>query len=247
VDYRSVLLKDKGDLVSEVLSLFPSINVLGTYEKPTLDKSKIKILSVKYSKVGKKTLSDYPNLKSIICRSHGIDNVNEGLTSERNIEVLKTNPNGDECSKWLYDKIEPNNKNILIFGDGSISKKLQRKLNDEKVRVVDTKTSSDKINIYLNEADCIVSTLPLNKSTEKYFNDVLLDKINKPTQLLSISRKNVFENGFITSDKFYSVDTDEEHISWKYKLNEDGKYYSEYGNNLKSIIDGCPKNNNRTL
>ena len=42
----------------------------------TLDKDKVKVLSVKFSKVGKKTFTDYKNLEWIVCRSHGIDNVN---------------------------------------------------------------------------------------------------------------------------------------------------------------------------
>ena len=238
MNYSSVLLKDKGDLVEDVLSLLPSVKVLGAYEKPTLDKSKIKVLSVKFSKVGKKTLSDYQNLKTIICRSHGIDNVNVDLTNERNIKVLKTNPSIIECSEWIYDKIEPSCNNVVIFGNGSISKKLQRKLINISVRNVDTKTSKEKINIYLGEADCIVSTLPLNPSTKEYFNSELLNHINKPTQLLSISRQDVFEKGFLESKKLYSINTDVEHISWKYKLNEDGKYYSEYGMKLKSVLDG---------
>ena len=106
------------------------------------------------------------------------------------------------------------------------------------MRNVDTKTSQMNVDKYLSEADCIVSTLPLNPSTKEYFNSELLNQINKPTQLLSISRQDVFEKGFLESEKLYSINTDVEHISWKYKLNEDGKYYSEYGMKLKSVLDG---------
>ena len=238
MDYQSVLLKDKGDLNPIVLSYLPSINVLGTYEKPTLDKSKIKILSVKYSKIGKKTLEDYSNVKTIICRSHGTDNVNQDLTDKRNIKIIKTNPNVDECANWIYDKIEPSRKNVLIFGNGSIGKKLQRKSNKINFRNVNTKTSKDKIHTYIRVADCIVSTLPLNPSTENYFNSEILEQINNPIQFLSISRKKVFADGFLNSDKLVSIDTDKEHISWKYGLIEDENHFNQYGKNLKSVIDG---------
>ena len=122
MSYSKVLLKDKGDLSVEVLSLLPKVNVLGTYEKPQLDKSKIEILSVKYSKVGLKTLNDYPNLKTIISRSHGIDNINLYLTQKRNIKIIKTNPSTNNCSNWILEKI--NGTKVVVFGNGSISKKL---------------------------------------------------------------------------------------------------------------------------
>ena len=212
--YNSVLLKDKADLNPIVLSYFPKVNILGTYEKPKLDKSKIKILSVKYSKIGKKTLSDYSNIKTIICRSHGIDNINQDLTSERQIQV------------------------ILIFGNGSISKKLQRKLKNVSVKSVDTRTSKDKIHTYIRVADCIISTLPLNTSTENYFNDEILTQIDKSIQFLSISRNKVFAEGFLNSDKLHSIDTDKGHLSWQYGLIEDEDHFNHYGKNLKSVIDG---------
>ena len=236
--YNSVLLKDKADLNPIVLSYFPKVNILGTYEKPKLDKSKIKILSVKYSKIGKKTLSDYSNIKTIICRSHGIDNINQDLTSERQIQVIKTDPNIIECSEWIYDKIEPSCNNILIFGNGSISKKLQRKLKNVSVKSVDTRTSKDKIHTYIRVADCIISTLPLNTSTENYFNDEILTQIDKSIQFLSISRKKVFADGFLNSDKLHSIDTDKKHLSWQYGLIEDEDHFNHYGKNLKSVIDG---------
>ena len=45
-------------------------------------------------------------------------------------------------------------------------------------------------------------------------------------------------DGFLNSDKLVSIDTDKEHISWKYGLIEDENHFNQYGKNLKSVIDG---------
>ena len=47
----------------------------------------VEILSVKFSKVGQKTFDAYPNLKWIVCRSHGYDNVNVDLAKKYNIDL----------------------------------------------------------------------------------------------------------------------------------------------------------------
>mgnify|MGYP007132595354 CR=1 FL=1 len=57
--YENCLLKDKADITEVTLQRLPSINILGAFEKPTLDKDKIKVLSVKFSKVGKKTFTNF--------------------------------------------------------------------------------------------------------------------------------------------------------------------------------------------
>ena len=231
--YSKVLLKDKGDLSDEVLSLFPSVNILGTYEKPTLDKSKIEILSVKFSKVGKKTLEDYPNLKTIITRSHGIDNINTNLTDKRKIKVIKTNPSINNCSNWILDKIK--GKRIVVFGNGSISKKLQREI---KCDFIDTKTDRKKIDKLLSQTDCIVSTLPQNENTKEYFDLSLAIKIKNPIQFISISRITIITNGFIDELKknklLREIYLDLEHTTWKYG---GFNYDKEYGLSLKKYID----------
>ena len=78
----------------------------------------------------------------------------------------------------------------------------------------------------------------MNPLTENYFNSEILEQINNPIQFLSISRKKVFADDFLKSDKLVSVDTDKEHISWKYGLIEDENHFNQYGKNLKSVIDG---------
>lgn len=234
MNYSNVLLKDKGDLSVEVLSLFPKVNVLGTYEKPLLDKSKIEILSVKYSKIGLKTLNDYPNLKTIITRSHGVDNINRDLTQKRNIKIIKTNPSTNNCSNWILDKI--NGKKIVVFGNGSISKKLQKEIECD---VIDSKTSEKKIENLLSKTDCIISTLPQNETTKEYFDLRLVELIKNPIQFISISRNTTISKGFVEELKkkkrLKEIYLDTEHIAWKYG---GFNYDKKYGISLKKYIDG---------
>ena len=105
--YQTVILKDKSDITPVVLSRFPSINVLGAYEKPNLSyDSEIKVLSVKFSKVGKQTFDKYKNLEWVICRSHGIDNVNIDEAKKRNIGIVATSPTAKPVANWIYNKIK---------------------------------------------------------------------------------------------------------------------------------------------
>src|SRR6056300_1418366 len=97
--YQNVILKDKSDITPVVLERFPSANVLGAYDKPDIMTSDdIKVLSVKFSKVGKVTLDRYKNLEWVVCRSHGVDNVNEKEIKSRNIGVVSTNPTTKQCA-----------------------------------------------------------------------------------------------------------------------------------------------------
>ena len=233
VDYSNVLLKDKVDLNVEVLSVLPLINVLGAYEKPTLDKSKIEILSVKFSKVGKKTLEDYPNLKTIITRSHGMDNINLNLTNRRNIKIIKTNPSIENCMNWILEKIK--GEKIVVFGNGSISNRLQKEI---KCDYVDTKTNKRKLKNLLSQTDCIISTLPQNESTNEYFNLKMAKQIKNPIQLISISREKIISKEFIEelekNNLLQKIHLDSEHIAWKFG----GVIYDKkYGLSIKKIID----------
>ena len=51
--YNDVLLKDKADIVESVLERLPDVQVLGAYEKPKDTYPEVKVLSVKFSKIGK--------------------------------------------------------------------------------------------------------------------------------------------------------------------------------------------------
>jgi|TARA_B110000977_G_C11079964_1_gene492605 lactate dehydrogenase-like 2-hydroxyacid dehydrogenase len=262
--YQQVLLKDKSDISEVVLQRLPSINVLGAYEKPTLDKDTIKVLSVKFSKVGLKTLTDYKNLEWIICRSHGIDNVNIELAKKRNIGIVATAPTAKPCSNWIHSKLKKDDS-ILIFGNGAISRELQKKIGN--FNVVNSKTSQDEIDRYLKFCKTIIITIPLNAKTKNYFDRTFFSKIKNKVDIISISRGEVFDNGSIldfsvkgklNNGHFDMLSADGrnvlleqksiryyEHTSWEYNQPKDshgklGGYVNvEFADTLKMIVDSC--------
>lgn len=238
--------------------------MLGAYEKPTLDKDKIKILSVKFSKVGLKTFTDYKNLEWIVCRSHGIDNVNIEEARKRNIGIVATAPTAKPCANWIHNKIKEDDS-ILIFGNGAISRELQKKIGN--FNVVNSKTSQDEIDRYLKFCKTIVIAVPLNDRTENYFNRTFFSKIKNEVDIISISRGEVFDNGaildFSVSGKLKNGHFDMltsdgrnrllerkeiryyEHTSWEYNQPKDshgklGGYVNvEFAETLKMVIDSC--------
>ena len=75
-----VILKDKKDLNTLRLKGWSKdgYEIVGSQDEITRDID-VEVVSVKFSKIGQKTFDAYPNLKWIVCRSHGYDNVNEEL------------------------------------------------------------------------------------------------------------------------------------------------------------------------
>lgn len=258
MNYNSVLIKDKADITDELRESLSGVHILGAYEKPNIENpDEIRVLSVKFSKVGKKTLDTYKNLEWIVCRSHGIDNVNEREVRSRNIGVISTNPTAKQCAKWIYDKLE--DEQVLIFGNGSISKELQKYIKD--FHVVDTTTTEYEIQQHLATCSYIVVALPLTEQTHHYFDEELFKFIKHKVRIVSISRGEVFDNNellkFVESGKlefgaFDMLSADRrdellkhsnvkyyEHTSWKYG---DEEFSSEYVMNLKQAIDDCLSN-----
>lgn len=197
----------------------------------------------------------------MICRSHGIDNVNIDEARKRNIGIISTSPTSKQCAAWIFDKIDDDD-GILIFGDGAISKELQTRI--KNFNIVNTKTDKADIDRYISECKNIIVTLPSNDTTTHYFNKDLFSKIKNKVTIISISRGEVFDNSalleFINSDMFIKGHFDMisatgrddllksdnmyyyEHTSWKFNntnTNSDDIYASE----LKSIIDQCISGN----
>ena len=254
LDYSKVLLKDKGDLTKEVISQFDNINVLGAYENNShIKKENIRILSVKFSRTGKRTLDQYPNVKWIICRSHGTDNINDYECKKRGIKVIATSPDSEPCSDWLYNKVEDDK--VLIFGNGSISKKLQSRL--KNYRVVNSKTNYSDIDKWLKHCKTIIIAVSLTNETKGYFNKEFFDKISNRVNIVSISRGEVFDNNAlidaIKEEKICIGEFDilsphrrEELLSYPFikwynhtawKSYEEERYGVKYANQLKEIID----------
>ena len=119
-----VILKDKKDLnalrTREDIWSNEDYEIVGSQDEISRD-IQVEILSVKFSKVGQKTFNAYPNLKWIICRSHGYDNVRADLAEKYNVGIVCTNPNTFEVAEWIHRKVLGNK--VLVLGGGRIGKK----------------------------------------------------------------------------------------------------------------------------
>ena len=192
---KYILLKDKSDLVG-VENYIPNAYILGAMEKSDhIPVNDIKVISTKFSKVGKTTLEKYPNLEWVVYRGHGTDSINLDLCKKHNVGVITTNPKAEteSCAQWIYDKIE-HTGHTVIFGNGVISKRLQLMM-DTPYDVVDTKTPSKNIRNWLQDVDLVnvVSCVPLTKQTENMFNYDLFSS-STCCIFVSISRARCHDN-----------------------------------------------------
>ena len=182
----------------------------------------------------------------------------------RNIGIVATAPTAKPCANWIFNKITKD-EDVLIFGNGAISRELQKKI--KNYTVVNSKTTQEEVDEYLLVCKTIVITIPLDDKTKKYFDRTFFSKIQNQVDIISISRGEVFDNGAIldfsvsgklknghfdmlTSDsRNLLVERKEiryyEHTSWEYNQPKDshgklGGYVNvEFADNLKSIIDSC--------
>ena len=191
----TIILKDKSDLVG-VENYISNAYILGAMEKSDhIPVNDIKVISPKFSKVGKTTLEKYPNLEWVVYRGHGTDSINLDLCKKHNVGVITTNPKAEteSCAQWIYDKIEYTG-NTVIFGNGVISQRLQM-IMDTPYHVVDTKTPSKNIRNWLQDVNLVnvVSCVPLTKQTENMFNYDLFSS-STCCIFVSISRAKCHDN-----------------------------------------------------
>ena len=250
---HNILLKDKSDLIG-VEEFIPNAYILGAMEKPNLPSEDIKVLSIKFSKVGRTTLERFPNLEWVVYRGHGTDSINLDMCSQHGVGVVSTNPNIEGCSHWIKDKLKDGK--TIIFGNGSISKRLQQLITD--YHVVDSKTKIIHID---DEYKNVVSCVSLNQSTEDIFNYELFKNMND-VNFVSISRAKTHNNRdllkLIEENKLSSIFIDTlgtdvrdellntnkvtytKHMSWDYLGHKnDHKKLSEI---IQSCLDGNVKN-----
>ena len=193
----NTLLKDKSDLV-DIEKFIPDAHILGAMQKADgIPANEIKVISTKFSKVGKTTLDKYPNLEWVVHRGHGVDSVNLKLCKKHNVGVVATNPNTNGCAYWIKDKLIDGD--CIIFGNGVISKKVQG-IVEHFISVVDSRTDNTLIqqlmsSQYINNVN---ATVPLNDSTKNMFNEKLFEKC-KNINFVSISRSDCHDNSDLLS------------------------------------------------
>ena len=245
-DYSNVLFRDKGDLTPQFLSRFSGCKILGAYE-PLVQQEDIEILSVKYSKVGLKTVLKLPNLKYVVCRSHGTDNISKQLPAD--IIVKVASPTTDAVVEYILTCLntyscEPP---YCLFGYGSIGKSLGEQL--KEVLTINSKTSKEEIRDIVTKAKTLIITIPAEN------NQNLIDSLvfqNFHGKIISVARKSVFNlydlEKALASDLFFVSDTSPfdlpekalknciftHHIAWSYSLD-----WGKYTERVAEVIDSC--------
>tara|TARA_B100000029_G_scaffold516338_1_gene628847 strand:- start:20491 stop:21300 length:810 start_codon:yes stop_codon:yes gene_type:complete len=189
----NILLRDKSDLKG-VEEFIPNAYIQGAMEKSNHPVNDIKVISTKFTKVGKTILDRYPNLEWIVHRGHGTDSVNKELCLRYNVGVVATNPNTEGCAHWINDKLVDGN--TIIFGNGSISKRLQELIEtyySVKGFEYSVVNSSVKVININNHYKNVVSCVPLNDETEDMFNYELFKNVND-MNFVTISRAKTHNN-----------------------------------------------------
>ena len=100
---NNILLRDKSDL-DGIQEYIPDSYIVGAMEKSDhIPVNDIKVISNKFTKIGKTILDKYPNLEWIVYRGHGTDGINLELCKQYGIGVVATNPNTEGCAHWIKD------------------------------------------------------------------------------------------------------------------------------------------------
>ena len=189
----NILLRDKSDLKG-IEEFIPNVYIQGAMEKSNHPVNDIKVISNKFTKIGKTILDKYPNLEWVVYRGHGTDGINLELCKQYGVGVVATNPNTEGCANWINDKLVDGN--TIIFGNGSISKRLQElmetyySVNGLEYSVVNSSVKVHNIN---NHYKNVVSCVPLNDETENMFNYELFKNVND-MNFVSISRAKTHNN-----------------------------------------------------
>jgi|TARA_A100001201_G_scaffold137756_1_gene127997 lactate dehydrogenase-like 2-hydroxyacid dehydrogenase len=178
-----------------VENIIPNAHVVGAMEKSDhISVEDIKVISTKFTKVGKTMLERYPNLQWVVHRAHGTDGINLELCEKYGVGVVTTSPHTEACATWIKDRLVYGN--TIIFGNGSISKRVQEIIDEwyliEGLEYSVVNSSVKVININ-NHYKNVVSCVPLNDETENMFNYELFKNVND-MNFVSISRDKTHNN-----------------------------------------------------
>ena len=249
-----IILKDKKDIKyspDDYLKEY-TWESHGQYDSLQFVDENVKLLSVQFTKVGEKSYKAFPNLKWIVVRQHGFDNVNLSECEGRGIGVITTKPFAKSTADWITDKIKDTDK-VMLIGYGEIAKQVKT----EPSFIVKRNTTKEEIQKQLSLHNCLVVSIPpennkhyINDNILKHFkgklisvsradvidNDALLDNIENITEahidtLDSKNREQLLE----TNKVFYT-----KHTAWQHNFSyEKDKYYFDH---LESIIKDCIEN-----
>ena len=188
-----IIVKDKKDMQwrPEWFLQHSDWDLHGQYDSLNFVDPNIEVLSVQFTKVGEKTYKAMSNLKWIVVRTHGFDNINLAECEKRGIGVLTTKPFTQSTADWITDKIDEKDK-VLFVGYGAIAQKVLSSMSSTKnAFIVNTKTSKEQLVNFVEEANCMVVSMTPAGNDHYIDSDILK---NFKGKIISVSRANVIDN-----------------------------------------------------
>ena len=197
----NILLKDKSDLAG-VEKYIPNAYILGAMEKADhIPINDIKIISTKFSKVGKTTLDKYPNLEWVVYRGHGTDSINLDLCKRMILEAKKS---GADAAKVQI----VNAKESYDVNTQSYKEFIKRTLDFSSYKVLRNYAKKIKIDFFATPGDfqSLETIKKLNLSVIKVSsglmtNSFLLEECFKTGKFLIVSNgiSNLADHRFLKS------------------------------------------------
>ena len=260
--YSKILFKDKKDIDDEFRGMFNEPMVIGAMEKQTEEMLNAEILSVKFSKVGAGTFKKMPNLKWIVNRCHGVDNINLRDCAKHNVGVVTASPHSREVAEYITYHFAENHMQfpICYYGFGSIAKETAKILRGEYTYV---NTKEDCRNIRAKDCKTVIFTLPPSDEQYKGFiGNYLINSFHDPVDIISVSRAELHNNndllvlkksGRIRHLVVDTIGTEErdsltnegmvytKHTAWEYNFCNH-RYLQRVKEVVDSVVNGNPIN-----
>ena len=258
-----IVFKDKKDIqyAPETFSQNVPYRLMGAYGSLDFVDRNIRVLSVQFSKVGKKTYDAFPNLEWIVARSHGIDNVNLEECEKRGIGIVNTNPYAESTARWIQQHLAGDWRiggsgihfgTVGFVGYGAIAKNVKV---PNKLVFNSKNTKEDLLKLAVN-ANTLVITIPQTKETKGIIGEAVLSVFFG--KIISVGRWDIIDNKALLknierithayidtlgeTNQQELLDTGKvtysKHTAWSTGFSYDEKYF----HNLESIIKKCLNN-----
>lgn len=248
-----IVFKDKKDIqyAPETFSENVPYRLMGAYGSLDFVDRNIRVLSVQFSKVGKKTYDAFPNLEWIVARSHGIDNVNLEECEKRGIGIVNTNPYVESTARWIQQYLTDDDT-VGFVGYGAIAKNVKV---SNKLVFNSKNTKDDLIKLAVN-ANTLVITVPQTKETKHIIGEDVLSIFSG--KIVSVGRWDIIDNKALLKNidriTHAYIDTlgetkqqelldtgkvtNSKHTAWSTGFSYDEKYFTK----LETVISNCLNN-----
>ena len=183
-----IVLKDKKDIKFAPENFLDNFKweSHGQYDSLDFVDPDVEVLSIQFTKVGEKTYKAMPNLKWIVVRTHGFDNVNLSECEKRGIGVLTTRQFTQSTADWISEKIDDKD-NVMFLGYGSIAEKVKAK----NAHIINRSIRKQDLIKQLDNVNCLVVSMTPEGNDNFVDEDILK---NFKGKIISVSRANVIDN-----------------------------------------------------